>query len=838
MLNLAGNKLDGNLPTSLGMLSQLIDLYLHSNQFSGNIPHELGQLSQLNILYLSSNKLNGNIPTELGNLSNLKMLLLNNNSLSGNIPPELGNLQNLTHLYLYYNQLSGTIPGQLGMLSKLVVFYLYNNELTGNIPAEIGQLNSLSYLYLNHNKLSGNIPPELGQLNRLYYLQLNNNALQGAIPSELGQMANLRNMYLQANQLSDSIPASLGQLKLLNNLDLSINQLTGSIPPVLGNLSNLLVLNLSMNQLTGTLPSELGQLSNLTQLLLERNLISGVVPLGFNNFSKLEVLSLASNQLSGFAADKLHQIASLTDISVYYNMLTFEDLEDKTALFDRNFYYSPQNNIGQRLYLQVDTGVNYTLNVDCGGSANTYQWYFNGEALTQPSAQASHRLTNINESQLGIYQCYISSPLVPNLIIKSEPISIQFKSSGVYPPTDIMLSNQHIDEYSPLGTEIGKFNTIDDDLNDWHTYELVEGEGDTGNIDFFIAANQLHANKVFDFFQQNVYQIRVRTTDNSGNTLEKNFTIHINEVASLAPTDLELSNTGIDELKPAGTIVGRFSSFIDNEESLQDFVYSLVEDNTHPDNKYFFIASDQLFTTQTFSYDEHQGFKIKAQTTNPLNESFVKTFSINVRPIETLPPSDILLSNNSIDENMPMGSLIGIFTTVGDERINELEYNYTLFADSAENNNFFIAHNQLHTSRVFFYREQNSYPIVVESDDGRGNTLIKSFTITVSKNESGDEFFVPDAFSPNNDGVNDYFVIPGIEFYPNTYMAVYNRQGQLVFQHENYGTIPDQHGNLWWDGRLNALNKSSNSILPQSYYFIVLRYNTDKEIKKSIYLKK
>ncbi|MBC6472054.1 MAG: hypothetical protein GDA48_03875 [Hormoscilla sp. GM102CHS1] len=49
------------------------------------------------------------IPSELGSLSNLQELWLQNNSLNGTLPSELGSLSNLQVLYLYNNDLSGTV---------------------------------------------------------------------------------------------------------------------------------------------------------------------------------------------------------------------------------------------------------------------------------------------------------------------------------------------------------------------------------------------------------------------------------------------------------------------------------------------------------------------------------------------------------------------------------------------------------------------------------------------------------------------------------------------------------------------------------------------------------
>ncbi|WP_240699335.1 gliding motility-associated C-terminal domain-containing protein [Spirosoma sordidisoli] len=64
-----------------------------------------------------------------------------------------------------------------------------------------------------------------------------------------------------------------------------------------------------------------------------------------------------------------------------------------------------------------------------------------------------------------------------------------------------------------------------------------------------------------------------------------------------------------------------------------------------------------------------------------------------------------------------------------------------------------------------------------------------SFSIVV---EVVEPMYIPSAFSPNGDGLNDVWVIPNAGQFPNCDVAVYNRWGEVVFQSKGY-TIP-------WDG--------------------------------------
>jgi gliding motility-associated-like protein len=67
---------------------------------------------------------------------------------------------------------------------------------------------------------------------------------------------------------------------------------------------------------------------------------------------------------------------------------------------------------------------------------------------------------------------------------------------------------------------------------------------------------------------------------------------------------------------------------------------------------------------------------------------------------------------------------------------------------------------------------------------------------------------IPNAFTPNDDGVNDYWKIPGIENSPSASVKIFNRYGKEVFQSIGY-THP-------FDGKLNGQDLPNGS-----YYYII-----------------
>ncbi|XP_051215015.1 LRR receptor-like serine/threonine-protein kinase RPK2 [Lolium perenne] len=134
VLGVAGNRLSGLIPTSIGQLDYLIRLDLSRNQLGGEIPASVKKLPHLELLSLSHNLLNGTIPDDINQLHSLKVLDLSSNLLAGEIPRALAGLANLTDLFLDNNKLTGEIPAELANVASLTKFNVSFNNLSGPVP--------------------------------------------------------------------------------------------------------------------------------------------------------------------------------------------------------------------------------------------------------------------------------------------------------------------------------------------------------------------------------------------------------------------------------------------------------------------------------------------------------------------------------------------------------------------------------------------------------------------------------------------------------------------------------------------------------------------------------
>ncbi len=107
-------------------------------------------------------------------------------------------------------------------------------------------------------------------------------------------------------------------------------------------------------------------------------------------------------------------------------------------------------------------------------------------------------------------------------------------------PTDIILSNNKIDENIPPGTMVGVITSIDEDKNDKYTYELVPGVGDTDNLHFYISNDTLFTGSTFDYEEKSTYSVRLLTIDKEGKTFSRSIDISIKNLNEIYISDIKI----------------------------------------------------------------------------------------------------------------------------------------------------------------------------------------------------------------------------------------------------------------------------------------------------------
>ncbi|GGH13006.1 hypothetical protein GCM10011418_12910 [Sphingobacterium alkalisoli] len=106
---------------------------------------------------------------------------------------------------------------------------------------------------------------------------------------------------------------------------------------------------------------------------------------------------------------------------------------------------------------------------------------------------------------------------------------------------------------------------------------------------------------------------------------------------------------------------------------------------------------------------------------------------------------------------------------------------------------------------------QDKFVYLIEDENGLTSQAEVSIILTPRA------LFIPNVFTPNGDGINDYFEIRGIEIYDRIELVVVNRWGNEVFKSRNY------------DNKWNGSNLESGT-----YYYIMTLVRGGKEtVRKS-----
>ncbi len=122
--------------------------------------------------------------------------------------------------------------------------------------------------------------------------------------------------------------------------------------------------------------------------------------------------------------------------------------------------------------------------------------------------------------------------------------------------------------------------------------------------------------------------------------------------------------------------------------------------------------------------------------------------------------------------------------------------------------------------------DPSSLEVVGNATQKGGNTTVNGFILEIS------DIVVYNGISPNNDGVNDNFIIQYIDLLPDTQqnkVYIYNRWGSKVFEVSNYNNTT----NIF-----RGLNNNGNELTSGTYFYKIEFANGRKNEHGYLTLKK
>lgn len=371
-LNLRGNALKGNFPSTLSPLVKLQKLDLSNNQLQGDVSPTISSFSNLVRLDISNNRLTGDPTTMILPLSNLTEISIGNNDFQfADLNVLLGNFPNLQVLDISKMGLTA-VPQKVSSLTKLTALNLSNNAISQGF-SNVASLNNLTEINISGNQLT-KIPAELSTLIGLKMLDASNNAFSANYSATLSSLKNLEWLSLKSNQIT-TFPAELLQLKKLIHLNFSDNK----IPSGLG---------------------ALAALPELEQIFLDKNLISGSFPTELLQLKKLQMISLIGNQLSGEIPEEIPQLTFLEN-----NRYTTQQIRNFFLINTpkADFTYSPQR-YDEEKTMKIELNHSANLTQSLSGTDYQFTWFKNLDQKT-PVISENYFINNVAESDYVAYTC-------------------------------------------------------------------------------------------------------------------------------------------------------------------------------------------------------------------------------------------------------------------------------------------------------------------------------------------------------------------------------------------------------------------------------------------------
>jgi VCBS repeat-containing protein len=293
-------------------------------------------------------------------------------------------------------------------------------------------------------------------------------------------------------------------------------------------------------------------------------------------------------------------------------------------------------------------------------------------------------------------------------------------------PTNISLSNSSIDENVPGNTTVGTLSSTDADAADTFNYSLTAGAGDTDNASFSIDGGSLRITISPNYEAKSSYSVRIRTTDQGGLWFEKVFTITVDDLNE-APTGITLSNSSVTE----NAIIDVGSLVSTDPDAGDTFTYSLVPGAGDADNAAFSISDGKLRIMILADFETKSSYSVRIRTTDQGGLWYEEAFTISITDLNEN-PTDITLSNNTIDENAAANTTVGTLSGTDADAANTFTYSLVEGAGDTDNASFNIDGSSLRILNSPNYEAKSSYSVRIRTTDQGGLWFEKEFTININ----------------------------------------------------------------------------------------------------------
>ncbi|MDB9824167.1 cadherin domain-containing protein, partial [Flavobacteriaceae bacterium] len=450
--------------------------------------------------------------------------------------------------------------------------------------------------------------------------------------------------------------------------------------------------------------------------------------------------------------------------------------------FTLNVHHTNHNaGVGARNY-QATVGSNWHTNTNIfsvKADASGRLTYVNGLLTPLNGSTTTQNGTFLNDyfylaSRGGsslFFNGQVKTLLIYGSKLSQEEVSNNFDLITNTSSSSLVSSNAiTVDENTALNTLITSLAVTDEDLNDTHSFSLVNGVGEIGrdNDSVTVSGTQLLVNAAIDYESTPYLLLNILVSDGSS-SYTSSFTITVNDINEGVPSDISLSNTAFFEDIALGNAIASLT--VVDPDTSATHTYTLIDsgDAQDDDNNLFSVNGTTLVSSGTFDFETKNSYNIYLSVTDGLT-SYEEAFTLTVSDTNEAPTEIIVTtgSNTShVSDNLLLyldarnaNSYSGSGSTWNDLSGNNLDFtiNGDVTHDSTNGFQFDTGQTSKYMIRTAFPHPTTTFTDEFYIKTSRtSDSTWKSYNVIGNDNQSSMFYF--------NASNNLYFGLPAGDFY-------------------------------------------------------------------------
>jgi gliding motility-associated-like protein len=276
------------------------------------------------------------------------------------------------------------------------------------------------------------------------------------------------------------------------------------------------------------------------------------------------------------------------------------------------------------------------------------------------------------------------------------------------------------------------------------------------------------------------------SAENSGGNTTTQISINYNT----PPSAIALSKTELYEGNNIGTEVGLLTTTDIDLNEIHN--YELVNGIGSEDNNFFSISENRLLAAKQFNYQEKNSYLIRVRVKDKAGLTFERALVVKVLELPKVLGANSSQYNGGLSDK-PIISL-GFGSQLQIQGQDIVAVSWTPAAGLSSTTSL---------SPIAKPTTTTTYTVIITHKSGSKVEL--KITVEVKNDYAIEPATI---LTPNNDGINDFWVVKNLEAYANNEVFIYDRSGRLLYTMKNY--------NNRWDGKING-----RPLATGTYYYII-----------------